>query len=177
METERLLLRSWKETDYLDLFEYAKNPRVGPNAGWPIHKSQEDSKKIISMFIKNNDCYAIVLKKENKVIGSIGLHKRISDKNQKDLNQREIGYVLNPAYWGNEYIPEAVNLLIKYGFENLNLDIIWCGHYDFNTKSKRVVEKCGFIYRFNRDTRLQLLDNKVVNELFYSITKDEYYNI
>ncbi|MDS0524578.1 GNAT family N-acetyltransferase [Clostridium sp. SHJSY1] len=171
------MLRPWQESDYLDVFEYAKDPRVGPNAGWPIHKTEDDSKRIVNMFIKNKDCYAVVLKNKNKVIGSIGLHKRIPDENKKNLNQREIGYVLNPAYWGNEYIPEAVNLLIKFGFEKLHLDIIWCGHYNFNKNSKRVVEKCGFIYRFNKDTKLKLLDNKIVNELYYSITRNDYYNV
>jgi RimJ/RimL family protein N-acetyltransferase len=175
LETKRLILRPWGENDSLDLYEYAKDPRVGPNAGWPVHKDHEDSKKIIKMFIKNNDCLAIVLKNENKVIGSIGLHKRTPDESIKDLNQREIGYVLNPNYWGNEYVPEAVKHLIDYGFEKLALDVIWCGHYNFNNNSKRVVEKCGFNYRFNRDTRLQLLDNKIVNESYYSITKNEYY--
>lgn len=174
LETERLVLRSWRESDYLDLYEYAKDSRVGPSAGWPVHKCEDDSKKIIKMMIKNDDCYAIVLKNIDKVIGGIGLHKRTSDESLYNLSQREIGYVLNPTYWGNEYIPEAVQCLIKYGFETLNLDLIWCGHYDFNYKSKRVVEKCGFIYRFNKYTKLQLLDNKIVNELCYSIYKNDY---
>ncbi|MBD7913202.1 MULTISPECIES: GNAT family N-acetyltransferase [Clostridium] len=176
LETERLILRPWKESDYLDLHEYAKDPRVGPNAGWPVHKDYEDSKKIIKMFIKNDDCSAILLKSENKVIGSIGLHKRTPDENIQHLKQREIGYVLNPNYWGNEYIPEAVRCLIDYGFKELGLDLIWCGHYDFNKNSKRVVEKCGFNYKFNRDTKLQLLNNKIVNESYYNINKDEYFS-
>ena len=175
LETERLILRSWSENDYLDLHEYASDNRVGPNAGWPAHKNEEESKKIIEMFMKDDDSYAIVLKSENKVIGGIGMHKRTPDEKLKYLKQREIGYVLNPKYWGNEYVPEAVKSLIKCGFDKLNLDLIWCGHFDFNIKSKRVVEKCGFNYKFNCDKALELLDNKVVNELFYNIFKSEYY--
>ena len=174
LETNRLILRDWCESDYLDLFEYARDERVGPNAGWPAHKDEEESKSIIKMFIENSDSYAIVLRSENKVIGGIGMHNRTPDETLKELNQREIGYVLNPKYWGNGYVPEAVKILIKYGFEEMNLDLIWCGHYDFNSNSKRVVEKCGFNYKFNRDVPLKLLDNKVVNELFYNIFKHEY---
>lgn len=175
LETNRLILKNWYESDYLDLFEYASDSRVGPNAGWPIHKNEEESKSIIKRFIENNDSYAIVLKSENKVIGGIGMHNRTPDETLKDLNQREIGYVLNPKYWGNEYVTEVAKALIKYGFEEMNLDLIWCGHHDFNSRSKRVVEKCGFNYKFNRDTTLKLLNDKVVNTLFYNISKSEYY--
>lgn len=176
LETERLILRKWNEDDYLDLFEYACDNRVGPNAGWPVHKTVEESRSVIKSFIENDDTYAIVLKSENKVIGGIGMHNRTPDEALKDLKQREIGYVLNPKYWGNGYVPEAVKILIKYGFEEMNLDLIWCGHYDFNIKSKRVIEKCGFNHKFNRDITLKLLDNKQVNELFYNISKSEYYS-
>ncbi len=77
--TNRLILREWKETDSKDLYEYAKSELVGPNAGWPPHKNEEESKEIIKMFLNNSDTYAIVLKSENKVIGSIGLHDRKPD--------------------------------------------------------------------------------------------------
>lgn len=173
--TERLVLRKWKETDSKDLYEYAKTELVGPNAGWTPHENEEESKAIIEMFIKNGDSYAIVLKEENKVIGGIGIHNRRPDNTILDLNQREIGYVLNPKYWGRGIVPEAVNRLIKYGFEELNLDLIWCGHYDFNAKSKRVVEKCNFKYKFQKDEKLSLLNNKEVTTLYYNILKEDYF--
>ena len=174
LTTTRLILREWKENDSTNLYEYAKSELVGPNAGWPPHKNEEESKEIIKMFIEDNDTYAVVLESENKVIGSIGLHNRKPDDSLADLNQKEIGYVLNPKYWGNGFIPEAVNCLIKYGFNELNLDLIWCGHYDFNHNSKRVIEKCGFRYRFQKTEKLKLLDNKKVTTLYYSILKFEY---
>lgn len=174
LETDRLSLRQWREEDSSNLYEYAKSDLVGPNAGWKPHKNEEESKEIIKMFIESNDVYAIVLKSENKVIGSIGLHDKIIDIKQCDLKQREIGYVLNPAYWGNGYVPEAVKRLLDYGFNELDLDLIWCGHYDFNSKSKRVNEKCGFKYKLTRDEEIKLLDNKKVKILYYNISKEEY---
>ncbi|MFD3449482.1 GNAT family N-acetyltransferase [Microbacteriaceae bacterium 4G12] len=171
--TDRLIVREWKETDSKDLYEYAKSELVGPNAGWPPHKNEEESKEIIKMFMSHNDTYAIVLKSENKVIGSIGLHERKPDESLSDLKQREIGYVLNPKYWGKGLIPEAVNGFLKYGFHQLNLDLIWCGHFDFNNNSKRVNEKCGFTYRFSKNEKLKLLGNKEVTTLYYSIFKDD----
>ncbi|MBU3159100.1 GNAT family N-acetyltransferase [Clostridium frigoris] len=176
LTTNRLILRQWKENDSADLYEYAKSELVGPSAGWPTHKNEEESKEIIRMFIENKGIYAIVLKLENKVIGSIGLHNRKPDDSLSDLEQKEIGYVLNPKYWGNGFIPEAVECLIKYGFDELNLDLIWCGHFDFNSKSKRVIGKCGFKYMFQRTERLKLLDNKEVITLYYNILKSDYIN-
>ncbi|AOR24148.1 GNAT family N-acetyltransferase [Clostridium taeniosporum] len=172
--TERLILREWEKTDSKDLYEYAKNELVGPSAGWPPHKNEEESKEIIKMFIKNNDTYAIVLKSENKVIGGIGLHDRKPDNTVIELKQKEIGYVLNPKYWGKGIVPEAINRLIKYCFNELNLDLIWCGHFDFNNNSKRVIEKCGFKYKFRKNKKLKLLDDKEVTTLYYCILKSEY---
>lgn len=172
--TKRLLLREWKETDYKDLYEYAKSDLVGPNAGWKPHKDEKESKDIIQMFIASKDTYAIELISENKVIGGIGLHDRKPDELLSHLSQKEIGYVLNPNYWGNGFVPEAVNGLLKYGFEELNLDIIWCGHYDFNHNSKRVNEKCGFQYKFDKKLILERLDGKEVTCLYYCINKTDY---
>ena len=172
--TSRLILRAWRQSDYKDLYEYASSELLGPRAGWKSHKSEEESKEIINMFIKNNDSYAIVLKEKNNVIGGIGLHRRRPDTSLNELEEREIGYVLNPSYWGNEYVPEAVKALIDYGFRNLNLDLIWYGHFDFNSNSKRVNEKCGFNYKFTRRERLIVLDNIEVNVLYYNILRSEY---
>ncbi|MDR7072447.1 GNAT family N-acetyltransferase [Fictibacillus barbaricus] len=172
--TERLLLREWKETDSKDLFEYAKSKLVGPNAGWRPHKSEEESKEIIQMFISNGDSYAIELSSEKKVIGGIGLHDRKPDEALDHLKQKEIGYVLNPDFWGKGFVPEAVNSLLRYGFKELDLDLIWCGHYDFNHNSKRVNEKCGFNYQFEKEVKLDRLDGREVKSLYYSISKSQY---
>lgn len=177
LHTDRLLLREWKISDSKDLYEYAKSELVGPNAGWPPHESEEKSKEIIKHFIESNEVYAIVLKSENKVVGSIGIHNRVIDEDLKHLNQRMIGYVINPKYWGQGIAPEAVNCLINYGFNELNLDLIWCAHYDFNSKSKRVIEKTGFNYKFSKKHNLTLLDNREVTSLYYNITKEDYLNI
>lgn len=177
LTTERLILRAWKETDLDDLYEYAKNELVGPNAGWAVHKSKEESKEIIDMFIRSGETYAIVLKKEDRVIGSIGLHDRKPDMDIVEVNQREIGYVLNPKYWGMGIMPEAVNCLLEYGFSELNLDLIWCCHFDFNSKSKRVIEKCGFKYKFQKKEKLKALGDKEVTTLCYNISKIDYIDL
>ena len=174
IETKRLRLRKWKLSDSKNMFEYAKSNLVGPHAGWPPHKTESKSKEIISMFIHDNDVLAVELKSENKVIGSIGLHERKPDEKNISPGQREIGYVLNPKYWGKGFIPEAVNGLLSMGFNDLEFDLIWCGHFDDNFKSKRVIEKCGFNYKFKKEEIKPLLNDRKVVIHYYNITKEEY---
>ncbi len=60
LETERLILRPWEESDAEDLFQYANNPEVGPIAGWPVHTSIENSKGIIKSVLSSPETYAVV---------------------------------------------------------------------------------------------------------------------
>lgn len=175
LQTERLLLRPWKESDVKDLFDYAKDERVGPNAGWKPHKDEGESKEVIQMFLESTDrLYAIELPGEGKVIGSLGLHDRKPDEKLAHMHQMEVGYVLHPSYWGKGYVPEAVNRVLQHAFEDLKLDVVWCGHYDFNQNSKRVNEKVGFNYRFSKNITLDRLDGQEVECLYYSILKSDY---
>ena len=63
----------------------------------------------------------------------------------------ELGYWIGVPYWGQGLIPEASRALLRRGFEELGLEEIWCGHFDGNEKSRRVQEKCGFVYQYTRE--------------------------
>ena len=72
LETERLILRPWTEDDAEECYKYAKDPLVGPIAGWPEHTSVENSRQIIRDVLSDPETYAIVLKETGLPIGSIG---------------------------------------------------------------------------------------------------------
>ncbi len=76
--TPRLVLRPWREIDYMDMYDYAKSPLVGPNAGWFPHRSPEESRQAVRNILRNSRCdtWAITLKETEKPIGSIGLNRR-----------------------------------------------------------------------------------------------------
>ena len=74
METKRILLRHWQESDAETLFKYASDPDVGPRAGWPAHKSVEESREIIRTYFNNDTTWAIVLKETDEAIGCIGYY-------------------------------------------------------------------------------------------------------
>ena len=73
LETKRLILRPWQETDAEHLYQYAKDPEVGPPAGWPPHTSVENSREIIKSVLSEPETYAVCLK-DGSPIGSIGLN-------------------------------------------------------------------------------------------------------
>lgn len=98
LETERLILRSWTEDDLDDFYAYAKNPNVGPHAGWAPHTDKTISHVILQSFIKKDDVWAIVEKACGRAIGSLGLH---ADSKRSNGRARMIGYVLREESWGN----------------------------------------------------------------------------
>ena len=146
LHTERLTLRPWTEEDAEGLFEYAKDPDVGPIAGWPPHKDVEESRNVIQNVLAVDECFAICEKGSNRAIGSIALKLN----GQTDMMERddecELGYWLGKPYWGRGYMPEAAKEILRHGFEDLGMTTIWCGYYDGNSKSRRVQEKVGFVY-------------------------------
>ncbi|HEY8395535.1 MAG TPA: GNAT family N-acetyltransferase [Bacilli bacterium] len=173
LETERLLLRSFQESDLEDFFEYASVPGVGEMAGWVHHQAIEASKKILDSFIAENEVYAIVHKANNKVIGSLGLHQSWANEEDeyKDLRLKEIGYVLSKKYWGRGLMPEAVKKVIAYYFENNILDAFTVSHFSFNNQSKRVIEKCGFEYVKTTNVHLKQLQKTYENLKYILIKK------
>ena len=146
METERLILRRWTDADADSLFEYARNPAVGPIAGWPSHKSIEESKEVIRDVLSGAECYAICEKENNIAIGAIELILNgRTDMTERD-DECELGYWIGQPFWGRGYVPEAAGELLRRAFEELGMTTVWCGYYDGNRKSKRVQEKLGFVF-------------------------------
>lgn len=182
IETERLILRPWRETDLEDFHEYARVDGVGQMAGWLPHKSMEETKMILDLFIAEKKTFVLELKENRKVIGSVGLEVRDVDLEiDEELMGREIGYVLNKDYWGRGLMPEAVKAIMDYCFKELDFDWLTCGHFTWNDRSRRVVEKCGFRYikdvihhtRFGTEepTKLYILENKdkIIKQMSASI--------
>ncbi len=148
LETERLLLRIWKETDLDDFYEYASVEGVGEMVGWPHHTSKDVSRKILQSFIAEKNVLALVLKENGKVIGSLGLHPSWANEDAcfSRLKIKEVGYVLSKDYWGMGLMPEAVRAVIEFAFDRCSLDALTVGHFTSNTQSRRVIEKCGFTF-------------------------------
>ncbi len=145
LQTERLLLRPWKEGDAAECYKYASDPRVGSVAGWPAHTSVEESRRVIREVLSAWETYAIVWKETGLPIGCIGFHR--NDLAEKE-DEAELGYWLGVPYQGRGIVPEAARELLRHAFEDLCLARVWCGYYEGNERSRRVQEKLGFKHQW-----------------------------
>ncbi len=151
LETKRLILRPWEDSDAESLYEYASDPDVGPIAGWPVHQSAAESLQIIRTALNKPETYAVCLKTDVKAIGSIGLKMNgDTDLTERD-DECELGYWIGKPFWGQGLIPEAAREMLRHAFEDLGMQKVWCGYYDGNIKSKRVQEKIGLRYQWTTE--------------------------
>ena len=173
METERLILRGWTEEDAEALFRYARDPEVGPVAGWAPHESVDYSREIIRTVFASPEVYAVVLKESGEPVGCCGLVP--FGGNPTDVStaaEAEIGYWIGKPFWGHGLIPEAVNALLTRAFTQLNLTTVWGVVYDGNLRSQRVLEKCGFKYHHTAEPAVSPLGD-VRTEHFFRITEED----
>ena len=160
-ETERLILRPWREDDAESLYKYASDPEVGPKAGWPPHTSVEDSRQIIRQVLSVPETYAVCLKESGEAVGSVGLKMGDATDMTDRADECELGYWIGRPFWGQGLIPEASRELLRHAFEELNMQAVWCGYYDGNTKSRRVQDKLGFVYHHTTEG----LEVRLMNEI------------
>ena len=172
LNTDRLVLRPWREADLNDFYEYARVDGVGQMAGWLPHETIDVSREILSHFIDGKRTFA--LQYGSKVIGSLGIenYKEDAFPELDPLRGRSIGYVLSKDYWGRGLMPEAVKEVIRYLFQEEKLDFLLISHYDFNQQSRRVIEKCGFGYL--KTILLQTRYGTTENTLVYLLTKEAW---
>ena len=145
METARLLLRPWLDSDAEMLFKYASDPDVGPRAGWPPHKSVEESLEIIRTLFHNDTTWAIVLKETGEAIGAIGYGPSCDCKLPARDGEPIVGYWVAKPYWNQGICTEALNLMLEHIKAAADIPSLISGHFVDNPASGRVMEKCGFV--------------------------------
>lgn len=175
IQTERLTLRPWRETDAAILFTYASDPDVGPAAGWPPHRSIEESGEIIRTVFAAPHTFAVCLAATDEPVGSIGLMPSRCESNRRDDGlELEVGYWIAKPFWGRGFAPEAVRAMQRYAFETLGCKALWCGYYEGNNKSLRVQQKCGFApHHVECDVPCELMGD-VRTECFTYLTSEDW---
>ena len=169
--TKRLMIRRWDDFDACELFELAKDQEIGYWCGFFPHKHIRDSFFALHNFLEDEETYAICLKENRFVIGSISLST--GTDLAKNKNERELGYWIGKQYWGNGYATEAVEAVISYIFNNMDVSIIWCGRFEGNEKSKRVQEKLGFTYSYtNKNYYVAQTNQKRICHISYLLKEN-----
>ena len=174
LETERMILRPWAETDAADLYDVAKDDRVGPIAGWPPHSCVAESADIIRTVFNLDEVYATELKASGRAVGCIGI--LIGENSNFDISQREgeIAYWIGVPYWGQGLIPEAVREVMRHAFETLELEALWCGYFENNEQSHRAQAKCGFRHHHTEENKFNPFLNDYRTEHIGRITREEW---
>lgn len=175
IETERLRLRKLKYSDQKDIFVYAHNPKVAEHVLWEAHSNEFDTIQFLNLVYEayNHNRAApwgIEIKNGQNIIGTVGFVNYYPDK-----REAEIGYALSEKYWGKGLTTEAVGEVIKYGFEQMELNLITARCKLQNIPSYRVLEKCNF--NFDGIIKNQLeIKGKLEDMRMYSLSKKEYEN-
>lgn len=186
LTTPRLILRPWVETDAEALYRFARDPLVGPPAGWPPHTSVENSREIIRTVLAARETYAMVLRYDTTdslsgevisagtPVGSVGImFKGCGSYPHMANTEAEIGYWVALPLWGRGLVPEAVKAIQARCFTDLKLDGLWCGYYEGNEKSRRVQEKCGFVPRCDMEIPPHPL-NGATKEFFTYLSREDW---
>ncbi len=142
---KRIYLRPWDDQDTRRLYELACDPEIGPAAGWKPHQTIKESRMIIATVLSDPETYAICLRENDAVIGSISLLNSRNGSNYP-AGQCELGFWIGKPYWGHGYVKEASLVLLRHAFEDLHMNKVWCGHYDGNEKSAKAQAKIGFVF-------------------------------
>ncbi|MBR5111390.1 MAG: GNAT family N-acetyltransferase [Clostridia bacterium] len=174
LQTERLILRRWEESDAEELFKYASDPDVGPIAGWPPHQCADESLHVIRTVLNRKEAYAVCLKTDGKAIGAIELKLNGHTDMTEREDECELGYWLGKPFWGQGIMPEAAGEMLRHAFEDVGMKKVWAGYYEGNSKSKRVQEKVGFRPQWkSEDVDVPLMHEKRTGYV-RAVTKDQW---
>lgn len=177
LESERLCLRNYKESDINDYWEYVTNPLIGPACGWQPYTDKNLALERLKYETTKPNQFAIVYKPDNKVIGAVELmdyNPERYDSIDIDKDAKEIGFLLSEKYWGKGIMLEAVKLVMEYAFNSLNVPMIVISHSEANIQSGKVQDKLGFKIVGRKDNYRPWLDGKMTNCILRRMTKQEF---
>ena len=164
------MLQPWNIENIDDFHELLQNP-VCIIGGWKPSLDKQESLHTLKSYIEDDDRWAIVLKEHKKAIGFIRL---FPDNNRGQYDTKMINYLLNENYWNNGYMTEAVKCVVKYAFEELNIDLLSAFCVPQNIRSKSVLEKSGFQYEWTIKNGYKRYDGETYDAVIYSIFKCDY---
>lgn len=136
IETSRLILRNFMETDFDDLYEYISDPEVVKFEPYKA-MNKEETQDNLKWRISTDEMIAVELKETGKVIGNIYSGIR-------EFESREIGYVFNKKFWGQGFAKEAAKAVIDAGFMS-GVHRVFAECDPENESSWRLLEALGFV--------------------------------
>ena len=173
LECDRVILRKMDRSFADDMFEYASNPAVTKYLTWDVHPNRRFSYNYLGYVNSRYRAgeffdWAITMRDSGKMIGTCGFTRF-----NFSSYSAEIGFVLNPKYWGYSIAPEASRRVIRFGFDTLELHRIEARYMENNIQSRRVMEKSGMTFEgIYRD--MMLVRGQFVSVGVCSILRSEF---
>ncbi|MBR1732019.1 MAG: GNAT family N-acetyltransferase [Ruminococcus sp.] len=173
LETERLLLRKFETEDAEPMFKnWASNPNVTKHLTWQPYERVEDVREYIKFVINSyseNTCDWMIVQKElGEPIGTIGIVKY-----NENTKCAVIGYCLSEKYWHKGIMTEAFACIIKFLFEETDINRIESTHDPNNPNSGKVMKKCGLLYE-GTHRKAGFSNQGIIDEAVYAILKEDY---
>lgn len=176
IETDKYILRPICVEDAISMFEYYSQDKVVKYLPIKTHKSIVETKRFIRNYFINSykkgnvNHWAIIDKKNNKLIGNIGLNN-VSNKDK----EAEIGICINPIYWGNDISTDLTKYSLMYGFKVLNLEKITATTYEENPRTRKSLESLGFKYVKTYDKKMKISNSmKIIKCDKYELYRKNY---
>lgn len=177
IETERLILRTWQESDMQMFYEMNQDPRVIKFLRGPLtmHEAQTFYERMVYQY-KERDytLYAVEVKSGPKFIGFVGLN--YTDFPGHFTPAVEIGWRLASGHWGKGYATEAARAVLKHGFETCKLSEIVSFTTPLNKGSVRVMQKIGLAHNAEDDFMHPKLatDHPLAQHVLYRLRREDY---
>lgn len=163
-------LRPWTPADLESLVKYANNFRIAQmlTNQFPHPYSRENGLSFIEMATKDTPRRILAIEVNNEAAGGIGLHP------QADIycKNAELGYWLAEPFWGHGIMTQAVERMVQYGFEHLDVNRIFARPFGINIASQRVLEKAGFVLE-GRFEKTLFKNGEYLDELVYAVRRKE----
>jgi [ribosomal protein S5]-alanine N-acetyltransferase len=181
LETERLILRQFREDDWPAVHEYGSDPETVKYMPWGPN-TEQDTRDFIKRELAYQKAqprlvynFAVIERSDERLIGACAVSIRsINDLERKVYSSEgEIGYILNRQYWNQGYMTETARRVMIFGFEELKLHRIFATCDPANTGSYRVMEKIG-MQREGVLREYRNMKGKWRDFLFYSILEQKY---
>ena len=174
INTERLVLREFVEDDWPAVLAYQQKPLYLRYYEW-TERTPEGAREFVQMFLANQQeiprikfQLAATLKTTGQLIGNCGIRLK-----SEGAREADIGYELDPRYWGQGYASEAARTIVQFGFSELQLHRVWSWCIADNVGSVRVLEKLG-MRQEGRLRENEYYKGRWWDTLLYAILEDEW---
>jgi RimJ/RimL family protein N-acetyltransferase len=174
LTTERLILRDFVESDWEAVWTYQQDSLYLRYNAW-TERTPEAVRAFVQMFLDHQKQdprvkfqFAITLKSTGQLIGNCGVRR-----NSAEAYEGDMGYELDPNYWGKGYATEAARAVLHFGFSNMGLHRICASCIAENTGSAHVLEKLG-MQQEGRLRENEYFKDRWWDTLLYAILYDEW---